>query len=831
MGKAVVATLMFVVMGAAADNAAGPRTLSDEDRVAAQRAIEQVYWNHRVWPADNLQAKPSLAAAMTDDAIRVKVVDYLRKSNALEVTWGHPITPKQLQAEMDRMAAQTRDGRVLSELFDALERDPFVIAETLAREALADRLIRDLYAYDTRFHGALRHEAEVALATCSNVHCMTSLGGEYHEVVWKLRTAHGVRFDERPGNHVVGLDSVEWDEHVSRLATRLGAAAGALPLGRLSALEETPDAFVVTGVLAKRDGAITTATVAWPKIPFDSWWAARRDAQDTCVAATDGALAFPRVAGPGHNDDSQAAPPARTPDPRRGHSTVWTGSEMIVWGGGNESVDFNTGGRYVPATDTWYTTSTGASSPTPRTNFTTVWTGTEMIIWGGYGDSGDLNSGGRYNPSTDSWEATSTATGVPMPRDSHTAVWTGTEMIIWGGFSYPNYLNTGARYDPSTDSWTPTSTGTNVPDPRLRHTVVWTGTDMIVWGGYRDLGQGDLYLNTGGLYNPSMDAWSATSVGAGVPPPRHDHTAIWTGSAMIVWGGQGSHGYLADGGLYNPSADTWAATSTGANVPAARYLETAVWTGTEMIVWGGAGLFREMLNSGGRYDPDTDSWTATSTGANVPTARDLQTAVWTGTEMIVWGGYGDDGCLDSGGRYDPSTDAWVATCATRLFYQDSDGDGFGNPAVSVYACAQPAGYANNDLDCDDEHPLIHPGALEVCNGIDDNCNGQIDDDAAGIDSDHDGINNACDNCPRIANPDQADADSDGQGDACETGVNLADTDLSGRVDGVDLARLGRAFGANCRDSRFDPAVDFDRNCGVDGDDLAFLASFFAGTVP
>jgi hypothetical protein len=67
------------------------------------------------------------------------------------------------------MATQTRDGRVLGELFDALERDPFVIAETLAREALADRLIHDLYAFDTRFHGALRREAESALATCGNV--------------------------------------------------------------------------------------------------------------------------------------------------------------------------------------------------------------------------------------------------------------------------------------------------------------------------------------------------------------------------------------------------------------------------------------------------------------------------------------------------------------------------------------------------------------------------------------------------------------------------------------------------------------------------------------
>ena len=48
------------------------------------------------------------------------------------------------------------------------------------------------------------------------------------------------------------------------------------------------------------------------------------------------------------------------------------------------------------------------------------------------------------------------------------------------------------------------------------------------------------------------------------------------------------------------------------------------------------------LNTGGRYNPSTDTWTATSTGANVPAAREVHTAVWTGTEMIVWGG-GFDG--------------------------------------------------------------------------------------------------------------------------------------------------------------------------------------------
>ena len=69
------------------------------------------------------------------------------------------------------------------------------------------------------------------------------------------------------------------------------------------------------------------------------------------------------------------------------------------------------------------------------------------------------------------------------------------------------------------------------------------------------------------------------------------------------------------------------------------------------------------LNTGGRYNPSTDSWTATST-TNAPAARGGHTAVWTGSEMIVWGG--DDGSdLNTGGRYNPSTDSWTATSTTN----------------------------------------------------------------------------------------------------------------------------------------------------------------------
>src|SRR5439155_10178393 len=112
-----------------------------------------------------------------------------------------------------------------------------------------------------------------------------------------------------------------------------------------------------------------------------------------------------------------------------------------IWGGIGSGSDLNTGGRYNPSTDGWTATST-SNAPTARDGHTAVWTGSQMIVWGGYSL---LNTGGRYNPDTDSWTATST-TNAPAARYLHTAVWTGSQMIIWGGYHGSNYLNTGGRY-------------------------------------------------------------------------------------------------------------------------------------------------------------------------------------------------------------------------------------------------------------------------------------------------------------------------------------------------------------------------------------------------
>ena len=212
-------------------------------------------------------------------------------------------------------------------------------------------------------------------------------------------------------------------------------------------------------------------------------------------------------------------------------------------------------------------------------------------------------------------------------------------MIVWGGLN-TSFLNTGGRYNPSTDSWTATST-TGAPAGRYYHTAVWTGSQMIVWGGII------LIPTPTPPPHPSPSPTpSPTPTGTPTPTPTPPGT----------------------GGRYDPITDSWIATSTS-SAPVGRYHHTAVWSGSQMIVWGGyTDSSPFFLNTGGRYNPSTDSWTATSTN-NAPDGRFEHTAVWAGNEMIIWGGC----CyFNTGGRYNPTIDNWTATTTTNA----PDGRGY-----------------------------------------------------------------------------------------------------------------------------------------------------------
>jgi len=629
--------------------------LTFEERVTYQRAIEDVYWRHRIWPKERPDPKPSLDAVMSQAQLETKVADYLRKSQALEDDWQRPITAKQLQAEMDRMAKHTKQPEVLQELFAALGNDPFVIAECLARPGLAERsLVRfsDERSKQTSriYSQTLADTAKYSLPTISDV-----AAGCTPDSWAATSTTNAPTARLRHTAVWNGSEMIVW------------GGVGGMNLNTGGRYNPSTDTWAATSTTNAPDCRYDH-TAVWTGTEMFIWG---------------GVFGFPPPNTGGRYNPSTdtwtATSTTNAPAGRDAPTAVWTGTEMIVWGGDNGSY-LNSGGRYNPGADSWTATST-TNAAAGRIEHRAVWTGSEMIFWGGYfydGNQHYLNTGGRYNPSTDSWTATST-TNVPTGRYSHTAVWTGTEMVVCGGTDFQSYFNTGGRYNPSSDSWALTST-INAPSGRASHTAVWTGSEMIVWGGG--------FSNTGARYNPGTDNWVSTST-VNAPSVRGAHAAIWTGSEMIVWGGRdpgGSNEFLTNGGRYNPGTDSWITTSDEA--PSARSNHTAVWTGSEMIVWGGQFGYRSYLNSGGTYTPSIDNWSATST-TDAPSARDLHTAIWTGAEMIVWGGneFGfplNTGARNNtqsapstptptptppipatGGRYDPSTDSWRATSTTN----------------------------------------------------------------------------------------------------------------------------------------------------------------------
>ena len=676
--------------------------LTFTQRVAAQRAIERVYYSHQVG------ATRSFDEAVPQAVLERKVLTYLRQSAMLERRWNTPVTAGMLRSELLRMRTGTRLPERLREIERALGDDTFLIEETVARAALVDRLSRRFFAADERIHGVAATGAEVP---------------SRKRVTWDAwfeDTARDLDLGDVRSIASVSLGRTPADD-----AAAGPAAAACLP-------DDTWDNGILDDVPVGR----TRHTAVWTGSLMIVWGGSSRGSLD------DGSRYDPAT------DTWSSTSRNNAPSARESHTAVWTGSEMIVWGGttGVFMGETGTGGRYDPVSDTWTPTNmTGA--PLPQSGHTAVWTGDLMLVWGG--------GGARYDPATDTWSPIS-MTGAPSPRQAHTAVWTGSEMIVWGG-SYATVYGDGARYDPATDTWeriadfaapaarfnhsavwtssemivwggstgpyTDVNTGAryhlasdtwtpmttiDAPEIRQRHSAVWTGSRMIVWGGVRlpccDFTEP---RDTGGLYDPATDTWSETSL-TNAPSARDTHTAVWTGALMIVWGGQQTVGTFSGtqatpqgtGARYDPLADAWTPTSLGGgpaggpavwtgsemivwggNGPAGRYnaaLDTwtststagapttrsghsAIWSGSEMIVWGGSETGTGRVNTGARYNPMSDAWTPVSTG-NAPLPRNRHTAVWAGTRMIVWGGQTAASTpTDTGGRYDPLSDSWAET--------------------------------------------------------------------------------------------------------------------------------------------------------------------------
>lgn len=651
------------------------RDLSFEERVRAQDAIERVYYAHQIG------ATKPFEQAVPREVIERKVLRYLALSAEAERRAGSPIDASALRREMERIARGTRLPGRLRELYAALDRDPVLVAECLARPALVHRLAADAGGpapsaldlthsteIDGRALGESLPEPDGSTSCVGNNAWSAGALGEPpgaragNSAVWT-----GTEWllwggtDERG---VLRADGFRYDPVLD--SWRRFAGNGAPTARRLHAAVWTGERMVVWGgeiTLNSRDWAntggrydpvsdawIPTSLVGAPegRISFAWAWTGSR-----LVVWGGNTVSTNEVQTGGRYDPVADAwsgtAELGSPAGRSGATAVWVGDRVVVWGGfATGTGSLATGGRYDPVTDTWSATAI-AGAPAPRQFHSAVAAGASMLVWGGSTPSGVTLTGGRYDTATDTWTAISTS-NAPAARANHGAVWTGTRMLIWGGSGAQSHL--GGNYDPGTDSWTPMS-GVGAPAGRQSLSVAWTGSRLLVWGGGSD---------TGGRYDPVQDVWFPVATNPG-PPSSAERSTVWTGNEMIVWGGSRAEGRTNEGARYDPVLDAWGAMSTS-GAPTPRTAASTVWTGSAVIVWGGDAGPGTAVDSGGRYDPIADSWLPTST-TNAPSARRDHSAVWTGAEMVVWGGQRNlfTNCvgrtLADGARYDPVLDSWT----------------------------------------------------------------------------------------------------------------------------------------------------------------------------
>jgi hypothetical protein len=277
-----------------------------------------------------------------------------------------------------------------------------------------------------------------------------------------------------------------------------------------------------------------------------------------------------------------------------GYHAVWSGSELLGWGMGLHAA-------YNPASNRWRPLAAGGiGAPS-----ITVWTGRQVLMWGGGCCDDYLADGAAYSPATDTWQPLPPA---PLAGRHTTGAWTGRELIVVGGdgvasrqpAAYTVFAD-AAAYNPATRSWRRLPP---MPAPRSNATITWDGTEILVVGGRSTTGRSGLYAD-GMAYNPASNRWRSLPA---MQTSRSGHTAVWTGQRLLVWGGQtvraGSWAAPPHGVAYDPASNRWSALPKAPLRGRSGHL--AVWTGTKMLIWGGNSV---------RPDPNTGNSTSLVDGA------------------------------------------------------------------------------------------------------------------------------------------------------------------------------------------------------------------------
>jgi hypothetical protein len=303
--------------------------------------------------------------------------------------------------------------------------------------------------------------------------------------------------------------------------------------------------------------------------------------------------------------------------------SVWTGSQMlirgVIWGQPPKAVTLS----YTPATGTWRTLAPGPAPQSVEGWNNAVWTGAEMLTFGPAGT-------GAYNPATGTWR--------PIAQHLLQAlgavrVWTGHQEIFWGGGCCGGVLADGAAYTVATNTWQ------ELPPAPLSARYasgVWDGTEMIIAGGDSPEPTMRAFADAA-AYNPVTRTWRKLPP---MPEPRWGATAVWDGTEALFIGGTltDARAPTSDAVAFSPATGQWR------RLPGMGYSRrefAAVWTGRQVLVWGGlTGTFqdREIPPHGVAYDPAVNLYQWSAMPKAPLRGRSDPAAVWTGSQMIVWGG-------------------------------------------------------------------------------------------------------------------------------------------------------------------------------------------------
>ena len=334
-------------------------------------------------------------------------------------------------------------------------------------------------------------------------------------------------------------------------------------------------AFTVAGCSAESTSPAARSGPAWsalPKAPvrvdagLTSVWTGkelivsgvRMGRGGTFIGSTDVAAAY----NPPTGEWRRLARPPKTASYCR-RDAVWASRVMLVWGCSQLAYD--------PYADTWR-----QLPQAPTGEGIAVWTGRELIGWGG-GCCGDAwADGSAFDAATGSWRKL--ARSPLVPSQGGIGAWTGRELLLVvsgiqavDGKPAPASLARAAAYNPATDTWrriaSPPLTGL-----RSGHAGAWDGHELIILGAGAN---GRTVL----AYRPATNRWRLL---ARLPFRVSSAQAFWTGQRLLVWGGAESARALS----YDPQTNRW---SVLPRPPLQGSGQAAVWTGRRLLVWSSAG--------------------------------------------------------------------------------------------------------------------------------------------------------------------------------------------------------------------------------------------------